>query len=114
MDDVSDLRELNEWFIEAIRKGSWDMLGQILSPSFVCLNAVTGEIIDRQEYIDAAKVPEPGLSIDQVNVHVDGNAAVVSARSLRVPGGRYIRYADTYDRSPEGWRCVHAVAWQLP
>src|SRR5271170_7414339 len=114
MDDVSQLRELNEWFIEANRKGSWEMLSQIVSPSFSYLDSKSGEIWDRQRYIDTVRIAEPELSIDQVSIHVDGNTAVVSARSLGAPGGSYSRYADTYDRSPEGWRCVHAVVWRLP
>jgi hypothetical protein len=45
-------------------------------------------------------------------VHVDGDVAVVSARSSARPG-RYSRYVDTYERRPEGWRCVHACVWPL-
>jgi len=113
-DDVRQLDALNEHFIEACRKGSWEMLSQIMSPSFAYLDWETGEIWDRQRYIEDVEVAAPQLTIDQVAIHVDGDTAVVSARSLGRPGGRYARYADTYARRPEGWRCVHAVVWRLP
>ena len=31
-DDVAVLTELNEQFIEAVRRGSWEMLAPLLSP----------------------------------------------------------------------------------
>jgi hypothetical protein len=114
VDDVSQLLELNEQFIDACRKGSWDMLRPILSPSFGYIDGTTGEVWERQQYIDDIEgQPVPELGIDQVAVHVDGNTAVVSARSLGRPGGRYARYVDTYERRAEGWRCVHACVWPL-
>ena len=57
--------------------------------------------------------PLGGLSIDQVVVHVDGNTAVVSARSSR-KAGSYSRYVDGYERRNGGWVCIHACVWPLP
>jgi ketosteroid isomerase-like protein len=54
----------------------------------------------------------PALAIDQVVVHVDGDTAVVSARSSRQPG-TYSRYLDTYERRGDEWLCVHACVWPL-
>ena len=51
--------------------------------------------------------PEPGE-----HVHVDGDTAVVSGRTSRQPG-TYKRYLDTYERRPEGWRCINACVWPL-
>ena len=114
MDDVKELTELNLHFIEACRKGSWEMLSQILSPSFSYLDGATGEVWDQQRYIDDLEsTPLPALEIDQVAIHVDGNVGVVSSRSFITPG-RYNRYIDTYERRAEGWRCVHASVWPLP
>ena len=114
MDDIKELTELNLHFIESCRLGSWEMLRQILSPSFSYLDGRTGEVWDRQRYIeDLEGGPAPSLDIDQVAIHVDGDTAVVSARSFTRPG-RYSRYLDTYERREEGWRCVHACVWPLP
>jgi hypothetical protein len=114
VDDVKELTELNLHFIESCRQGSWEMLRPILSPSFSYLDGRTGEVWDRQRYIeDLEGGPAPSLDIDQVAIHVDGDTAVVSARSFSRPG-RYSRYLDTYERREEGWRCVHACVWPLP
>lgn len=113
MTDVATLTALNDQFIDAFRKGSWEVLRPILSPSFSYLDGATGEVWSQQRYIDNLEGhPLPEIGIDQVVVHVDGDVAVVSARSSARPG-RYSRYVDTYERRPEGWRCVHACVWPL-
>lgn len=114
MDDIKLLTELNLQFIDAFRQGKWEILEPILSPSFSYLDGVTGEVWSQERYIDNLRSgPLPAIGIDQVVIHVDGDVAVVSARSFTKPG-RYTRYADTYERREEGWRCVHACLWPLP
>jgi hypothetical protein len=49
---------------------------------------------------------------DQVVIHVDGDTAIVSARS-RPCAGHYNRYLDSYRRRGDGWVCVHACVWPL-
>ena len=66
-----------------------------------------------ERYVDNLRAsPSPALQIDQVVVHVDGDTAVVSARTSR-GRGRYGRYVDTYARRADGWECVHACVWPL-
>lgn len=114
MDDVNVLMELNRRFIEAFRQGSWELLEPILSPSFSYLDGATGEVWEDERYIESLRSnPSPSLSIDQLAVHVDGDTAVVSARTSRQPS-RYGRYIDTYARRDGGWQCVHACVWSLP
>ena len=111
--DIKELTELNEQFIDEFRQGKWEILEPILSPGFRYLDGKTGEVEEPQRYIDNLRsAPLPTSGIDQVVIHVDGNTAVVSARSFIVEG-RYTRYVDTYERRPEGWRCVHACLWPL-
>lgn len=113
MDDAKVLTELNLRFIDACRKGSWELLEPILSPSFRYLDGATGEVWEPQRYIDDLRDnPLPTLEIDQVAVHVDGDAATVSARSFTGPE-RSSRYLDTYERRADGWVCVHACVWPL-
>ncbi len=114
MDDTKVLTELNLQFIDAWRNGSWDLLGPILSPSFQYLDGTTGDVMDIQRYEESLRAnPIPTIEIDQVVVHVDGDTAVVSARSWRTTE-RYTRYADTYERRDGTWLCVHACVWPLP
>jgi Domain of unknown function (DUF4440) len=113
VNDVEALTTLNAQFIEAFRQGSWELLEPILSPSFSYLDGATGEVWPHERYVESLRSnPSPSLAIDQVNVHVDGNVAVVSARTSRRPG-RYARYVDTYERRDDGWLCVHACVWPL-
>ncbi len=113
MDDRETLLELNDRFIDAFRNGSWEMLRPILSPSFSYLDGATGEVWEHERYVaNLEGNPSPALAIDQVAVHVDGDTAIVSARTSRQPG-RYARYVDTYERRNGGWLCVHACVWPL-
>lgn len=112
--DTQVLLELNDRFIEAFRKGSWKMLEPILSRSFAYLDGNTGEITALDAYAKSLEgSPVPTLTIDQVVVHVDGDAAVVSARTSVQPG-RYSRYVDSYQRRDGRWTCYHACVWRLP
>jgi hypothetical protein len=113
VDDHQVLAKLNLRFIEAFRQGSWELLEPILSPSFSYLDGATGEVWSHERYVENLRSnPAPALAIDQLTVHVDGNTAVVSARTSRQPG-RYGRYVDTYERRADGWLCVHACVWPL-
>ncbi len=114
MDDIITLTEQNAAFIEACRQGSWEMLEPILSSSFSYMDGATGEVWDMESYIkDLKENPAPGLGIDQVNIHVDGDTAVVSARARLHPDGPASRYLDTYVRQDTGWLCIHASVWPL-
>jgi hypothetical protein len=113
MNDADALTELNLQFIEAFRRGSWELLEPILSPGFSYLDGATGEVWAHERYVENLRSnPSASLAIDQVRVHVDGDTAVVSARTSRQPG-RYGRYVDTYERRGDGWLCVHACVWPL-
>jgi hypothetical protein len=113
VNDVEILTERNEQFIEACRQGSWEMLQDVIAPTFAYLDGATGETWDIDRYIrDLRESPMPALRIDQLAVHVDGDTAVVSARSLRSPSASN-RYLDTYERRNGEWRCVHACVWPL-
>ena len=113
MEDTAQLEDLNEQFIEAFRRGSWELLEPILAPSFSYLDGATGEVWGHERYVESLRSkPAPALTLDQVVIHIDGDTAVVSGRTSRQPG-RYRRYLDTYERRGNGWRCVHACVWPL-
>jgi Domain of unknown function (DUF4440) len=111
--DAETVLRLNERFIAAFREGSWELLQPVLSEGFSYLDGATGEVWPRERYVaDLEGNPSPTLVIDQVVVHVDGNTAVVSARTSNGSGGRN-RYSDTYERRGETWSCVHACVWPV-
>ena len=114
MDDTELLIGRNHVFIEAFRRGSWQLLQPILAPDFAYLDGTTGEVWPMDRYIAGLDgKPMPTIEIDQVRVHVAGDVAVVSARSFTRPD-RFNRYVDTYQRRGEHWLCVHACVWPLP
>ncbi|MGH8775766.1 MAG: nuclear transport factor 2 family protein [Jiangellaceae bacterium] len=113
MDDITALTELNLRFIDAFRKGSWDLLMPILAEDFSYLDGAAGDVWPMEQYIaNLDGKPLPEIDIDQVSIHIAGDVAVVSARSSRRPGV-FSRYVDTYARRDHGWLCVHACVWPL-
>ena len=108
------LLELNEQFIDAFRNGSWEQLARSSRRGSPYLDGATGEVWEHERYVENLRAnPSPALRIDQVVVHVDGDTAIVSARTSSGPG-RCGRYVDTYERRDGGWLCVHACVWPLP
>jgi hypothetical protein len=66
VDDIETLSELNLQFIEAFRRGSWELLEPILSPSFLYLDRATGEVWAQERYLeDLQHNPLPTIGIDQ-------------------------------------------------
>jgi hypothetical protein len=59
VDDIAVLEDLNSRFIEAFRRGSWELLEPVLSPSFAYLDGVTGEIWPHERYVEESAGP-PG------------------------------------------------------
>lgn len=111
MDDQAELTALNDQFIAACQKGSWEQLRQVLSTRFRYIDGSTGERWDMERYIaDLQTNPSPQLSIDQVVVHLAGDTAGISARTSNGTGS-HNRYLDVYAREPEGWKCVQACVW---
>lgn len=113
VNDVNVLTGLNLRFVDAFRRGSWETLQPILSPSFRYLDGTTGELWEMQRYIDdLTSSPQPTIDIDQVVVHVAGDVAAVSARSFTHPD-HHNRYIDSYERRDDRWLCFHACVWSL-
>jgi hypothetical protein len=110
--DVEVLTSLNLRFIDAFRKGSWELLKPILSPAFSYLDGATGDVWPIERYIADLDQPAPTIAIDEIRIHVAGEVAVVSARSSVRPG-TFNRYVDTYERRDGGWLCAHACVWPL-
>ncbi len=116
MDDRAELQALNEEFIAACRVGSWERLRVILDEDFRYLDGRTGQKWDEARYVaDLQAHPSLSLRFDEVDIHVAGQTAAVSARTLSDDRpGRANRYLDTYARRDGRWLCVHACVWPLP
>jgi hypothetical protein len=111
--EIDDLAGINYRFIEAFRRGSWELLEPILAPEFSYLDGATGETWSMDRYVGTLDGrPRPTIDFDQLRIHVVGDLAVVSARTFTGPG-LFNRYIDTYQRRRGRWRCVHACVWPL-
>jgi len=116
VNDIAALTARNEHFIEACRRGSWEMLQLIVGEDFQYLDGRTGQEWDQARYVsDLRANPAPALTIDELRIHVVGDAAMVSARTASgAEHGRRNRYLDSYARRDGQWVCVHACVWPLP
>jgi Domain of unknown function (DUF4440) len=119
MTDVQELTDLeqltahNERFVEATRRGTWAILQPVLAPLFEHLDGATGEVWEIDRYMRHLRHnPAPTLRVDQLVIHINGNTASVSARSLRLPATTF-RYLDTYERRDGEWLCVHSCRWPV-
>lgn len=71
MDDIKDLINLNLLFVDAFRRGSWELLKPILAPDLAYLDRATSEVWPMKRYIaELDGRPLPTIEIDQVRVHV--------------------------------------------
>jgi acyl dehydratase len=62
-------------------------LQAVLSPGFSYLDGSTGEVWEHERFVEALRGnPAPTLAIDEVRIHIDGDAAAVSARTSRQAG----------------------------
>ncbi len=113
VNDTEVLTQLNTQFIDAWRKGAWEVLEPILTPTFRYLDGASGQVQELPDYITDLKTnPAPTLEIDQVVIQVDGDSAVASARCTH-DGVNFTRYVDSYHRLEDGWGCFHACVWPL-
>ncbi len=104
MDDIATLTELDLWFIEAFRGGSWELLPAEPFAIFLVPGWSHGEVWTEERYIENLRNnPLPSIEIDQVVIHIDGDVAVVSARSSS-SSELHNRYVDTYTRGEDAWR----------
>lgn len=107
------LRALNERFVDAFRQGRFDLLRPILAPGFAYLDGATAEVWTMDRYVaDLTEHPQPTIHFDQVAIHVDGDVAVVSARTSTRPG-QANRYVDSYRFRDGNWLCYRACVWPL-
>jgi hypothetical protein len=113
IDDTEVLIKLNLQFIEAFRKGSWELLEPILSPSFSYLDGATGEVWAHERYVENLRShAAPALTIDQVRWTWTAHRRRLGSH-VEQTGRAYSRYVDTYERRGDDWLCIHTSVWPL-
>ncbi len=118
MPDETQLKQLNEQYVEAFMKADVDWYQKHLADDFVCIES-DGSKIDKAEFLrGTTKGPDVReYRLDEVHVRIYGDTALVQATGLfiRKDGTRgKSRYTDVYVRNGEGWKVVSAQITRTP
>ena len=110
--DRTTLERLNQEYVEAFMNADVDWYREHLADDFVCIES-DGSVLNKQEFLaNTVKGPDVAdYQLEQVNVRIYGNAALVQATGLwtRKDGSMGMsRYIDVYVKQREQWRTVSA------
>jgi ketosteroid isomerase-like protein len=116
--EETQLRQLNDQYIEAFLKSDAAWYQKHLADDFVCIES-DGSVLDKPEFLrDAAKAHEVNeYKLDQVHVRIYGNTALVRATGLftRKDGTKGTsQYTDIYVLSGAEWKAVSAQITRVP
>jgi ketosteroid isomerase-like protein len=110
--EISLLRDLNEAYIDAVRRSDARWFDAILLDDFCC-SLPDGSLIRRQAFLERAARPLDisSLAVHDVEVRLLGDAAIVHARtSFMTAEGRpgAGRYTDVWTRHTGRWQVAAA------
>jgi ketosteroid isomerase-like protein len=121
-DDASQVERLERELVRAIGAKDLESYDRIVAPDYVVVTAA-GPETSKAQVMDQYRSGERGytdLAIDEVKVHVFGDTAVVTARTL---GSRQehgtstpnrVRYLRVYARRGGRWQAVTQMSAPLP
>ena len=112
VDDLDTLRRLNDDYIAAVLARDARRFSELLADDFLC-TLPNGSLIDRPAFLAELAQPRPidGLKIEDVNIRLFGDVAIVHARTTftrpdGTPGAG--RYTDVWARRRGEWLAVAA------
>lgn len=120
--DTAALEDLERTLVKAIATKDLATYDRIVADDYIVVNA-SGVPTTKADVMKGYKSGERGyrdLEIHDVQAHVFGNTAVVSARTsgFRVEGGKEapnrVRYLRVYARRNGRWRAVTQMSTPLP
>jgi len=108
--DLEALSALNRDYINSVQHGDVRRFDEILAEDFLCSNP-DGSLIDRRGFLaqTARSVTISGLAIDDVQVRILGDVAIIHARTTyNTADGerRNGRYTDVWARRDGKWLAV--------
>jgi uncharacterized protein (TIGR02246 family) len=112
IDDLDTLRRLNDDYIASVLARDARRFSEILADDFLC-TLPDGSLIDRAAFLAELTQPRPidGLRIEDVNIRLFGDVAIVHARTTFTrPDGTSAagRYTDVWARRRGVWLAVAA------
>jgi ketosteroid isomerase-like protein len=110
--DLDALTALNRDYIHSVQHGDVRRFDEILAEDFLCSNP-DGSLVDKRGFLaqTARPVTITGLAIDDVQVRILGDVAIIHARtSYATAAGerRNGRYTDVWARREGKWLAVSA------
>jgi ketosteroid isomerase-like protein len=110
--DLDALTALNRDYIHSVQHGDVRRFDEILAEDFLCSNP-DGSLVDKKRFLvqTARPVTITGLAIDDVQVRILGDVAIIHARtSYATADGerRNGRYTDVWARREGKWLAVSA------
>lgn len=116
---VQELTQIEQRLASTWKQGDCAAWGAMVAPEWSVIH-VTGEILTRAQVLEMCRkppVPLEAFTIDDVNVRVFGDAAVVTGRTTVTAGGATpvtvkLRFTDVFIRRSGRWLAVasHATA----
>jgi len=112
LSDRATLEELNQEYVTAFMNANVDWYREHLAEDFVCIES-DGSLVHKQKFLaNIARGPDVAdYKLEQVNVRLYGDAALVQATGLwtRRDGSKGMsRYIDVYVRHESEWKTVSA------
>src|SRR5437588_7522837 len=110
--DLDALTALNRDYIHSVQHGDVQRFGEILAEDFLCSNP-DGSLVDKRQFLaqTARPVTISGLAIEDVQVRLLGDVAIIHARTRYTTADgaqRSGRYTDVWARRNGAWLAVSA------
>jgi ketosteroid isomerase-like protein len=115
--DLESLTALNATYIQSVVKADANTFDTILAGDFCCSNP-DGTLVDKPEFLRRIRASQPfqSIDIDDVQIRVMGDIAIIHARTTFVFGDGTRgagRYTDVWARRDGRWLAVSAHVTRL-
>jgi ketosteroid isomerase-like protein len=110
--DLDALTALNSDYIHSVQNSDVQRFDEILAEDFLCSNP-DGSLVDKNQFLAQTALPVTisGLSVEDVQVRILGDVAIIHARTSYITADgeqRNGRYTDVWARRDGRWLAVSA------
>jgi ketosteroid isomerase-like protein len=110
--DLDALTALNSDYIHSVQHSDVQRFDEILAEDFLCSNP-DGSLVDKNQFLAQTALPVTisGLSVEDVQVRILGDVAIIHARTSYITADgeqRNGRYTDVWARRDGRWLAVSA------
>src|SRR6202008_1705120 len=110
--DLDVLTALNRDYIHSVQHGDVRRFDEILAEDFLCSNP-DGSLVDKNQFLAQTALPVTisGLSVEDVQVRILGDVAIIHARTSYITADgeqRNGRYTDVWARRDGRWLALSA------